>query len=101
MKILKSGSFKDPEKWRATVTCMKKDKFDTSGCRAKMEIDMRDLFLMYWEGTHFQHHYTAVRCPQCGKYNRVRNVPDYVLEKVWTCEAKRAAVFDGFSESIY
>lgn len=101
MKIVTDGQLGDPAKWTTTVKCGKKDPPDTKGCGAEMEITATDLILMYWEGTHFTHHYAAVRCPQCGKYNRVKDVPEPIYDKLDTARNRRKAVFDGFSESIW
>ena len=103
MQIVKDGEVGNPDKWKAEVTCEKKDKFDTNGCSAVLSIILKDMIMMYFEGTHFRHYYTAIKCPRCGKYNRVKDVPVPVLKKFGydTARRRKSAIFDGFSESIY
>ena len=67
---------------------------------AKLEVEESDLVLLYWEGTHFTHHYCGVRCPQCGHVSAVRRVPESVWQRVNTPANRRRATFDGFSEAI-
>ncbi len=102
MEVIKDGSIGPIENWSTEVTCEKQDKFDKKEhCGAILKVGMKDLILMYWEGTHFTHHYTGMKCPQCGKYNAVKHVPDSIWKKLNTAKARSKAVFDGFSESIW
>ena len=99
MKVLKEGSV--AEIWTAEVTCAKSDKLDKEeSCGAVLEVFEEDLVVRYWKGTHFTHHYAAIKCPRCGKYTAVKNVPISVRERVLVAK-KKNATFDGFSESIY
>jgi len=101
MEVIKDGKVGDPDNWSAEVVCEKKDKFDRDGCSAILAVTAEDLTMMYWHGTHFRHNYAAIMCPQCGKYNRVRDVPKPVWLKFNTIENREGSIFDGFSESIY
>lgn len=101
VEVVKNGKVGNPDAYKTEVKCEKKDKFDKDGCGAVLAVTAQDLIMMYWHGTHFRHNYTAVRCPQCGKYNRVRDVPPLVWEKFNTVKNREKAIFDGFSESIY
>lgn len=100
MDIVKDGKIGSPDNWQAEISCEKKDKLDKSGCGAVLSVTVKDLLMMYWHGTHFRHDYPAVRCPQCGKYNRAE-VPDLVWERFNTAKNRKKGIFDGFSESIY
>ncbi len=100
MKVLKEGSVEAPKKWKAKVMCGKKDRYDKKGCGAVLGVTAKDLVMMYWEGTHFCHHYAAIKCPRCGKHNRVE-LPALVWEKFNTDEHRRKAIFDGFSDSVW
>ncbi|MEK7561172.1 MAG: hypothetical protein AAB539_04445 [Patescibacteria group bacterium] len=99
MEIVKDGAIGNPDDWKAEVVCGAKDGMDKDGCGAVMSITAGDLVIMYWHGTHFRHDYPAVRCPQCGKYSRVK-IPTLVWEKLNTVKNRRKAIFDGFSEEI-
>jgi hypothetical protein len=96
MKVLVDGSVGDPEVWREAVTCHKQSKRD-GGCGAVFEAGPKDLVVMYWKGTLFNHYYLAVQCPQCGKYNAVYGVPEHIWEEVNNPENRKNAIFDGFS----
>lgn len=104
MKVAKEGNVPDAKDWEIVTLCSKKDKYDTEGCGAKLEeIREQDLVLMYFKGSHVNHYYSAVRCPRCGKYNRVGNTPETKLpQTIWerldTDKNERAAIFDGFSD---
>jgi len=99
MKVIKSGKVEKPENWKAKVTCKKKDELDSTGCGAVLTVTAKDLVMMYWHGTHSCHYYTAVKCPQCGKYNRAK-IPDSVWKEFNTATNRKKAIFDGFDESI-
>ena len=71
MRVLEDSSVSTPEEWHVGVRCGAKDKYDAEGCGALLEVQMEDLFVAYWHGTHFAHYYTATRCPLCLKLNRV------------------------------
>ncbi|HEY4474914.1 MAG TPA: hypothetical protein VJC06_03265 [Candidatus Paceibacterota bacterium] len=101
MEVVKDGKVGNPEEWKTEVICRKKDKFDEDGCGAVLSVTAKDLVMMYWHGTHFRHNYTAIRCPQCGKHNRIRDVPKLVWEKFNNVENRNKSISDGFSESIY
>lgn len=100
MKVLKHGKIGDLAHWKTVVSCGKKDAYDEVGCGAELEIAKEDLVLMYWHGTHFPHYYGAVKCPQCGKYNKVKDIPDSTWGEVATPKNKKGAKFDGFSEEL-
>ena len=97
MEIVKEGSIPSPELWCEEVTCNAKDKHDKEGCGAVLKITATDLVLAYWEGTHFNHYYTAIKCTRCLKYNRV-SPPETVWGPLHMHDNKRNAVFDGFSD---
>ena len=103
MKILKKGKVEkrvSVREWKMIITCQKDDEHDNDdGCGAKLCVCFKDLFLRYFYGTHFWHYYTSVRCPQCGKCVRVWDVPEPVLEKVFTPRNKEQADFDGWSDN--
>ena len=101
MEVVKDGKVGNPDNWKIEVVCEKKDKFDKDGCGAILAVTAEDLVMMYWHGTHFRHYYSGIMCSQCGKYNKVRDVPRPVWIKFSTAENKDKAIFDGFSESIY
>ena len=101
MKVLKDGEHGPPEDWSEELTCKKRDKYDKKGCGAVLQVTFEDLVMMYWHGTHFPHYYSAVKCPQCGKYNATKNLPNPLWVKFNTKARRRKAVFDGFSDSIY
>jgi hypothetical protein len=102
MKVIKNGSAAPDglENWNTEVTCAKRDKFDSKGCGAVLEVTEEDLILMYWHGTHSAHHYSGMKCPQCGKYNAVENLPDPIWNRLNTKKRRAKSVFDGFSESL-
>jgi len=100
MEIVKDGNIGNPDDWKAEVKCDKNDKYDKDGCGAVLSIAAADLVMMYWYGSHFLHFYTAVRCPQCGKYNEVK-VPNLVWEKFNTAKNQNKAIFDGFSDEAH
>src|SRR3989338_65421 len=101
MRVVRAGKVKivkvSVKQWRIKVVCAKKDKYDTTGCRAKLEIAAKDLVMMCWYGSFFPHYYLAAQCPLCGKYNMV-GVPDSIWEKLDTAESRRKAIWDGFSD---
>jgi len=94
MKVLKTGSVPAENGWNASITCEKKDKVDGNGCSAILNVKVKDLLHYFWRGTHFAHSYPAIKCPLCGKINRVENVPVPVKEKLF----KKSATFDGFED---
>lgn len=98
MEVVKDGKVGNPENWKTVVSCSKKDAYDSVGCGAELEVRPNDLILMYFKGSHSNHYYTAVKCPQCGKYDRVRDVPKPIWEKIHTNANKAKAIFDGFSD---
>lgn len=99
MRVISERNVVRPEDWIATVLCEAKDQHDPAGCGTQLEVTAKDLKLLYWKGSHFNHYYTAVKCPQCGKYNREKNVPDPIYKKMTSTERKRSkAIFDGFSD---
>ena len=98
MRIIKKGNVQKPKNWKAEVTCGKKDELDGDGCGAVLSVAAKDLVMMYWHGTHSRHYYTAIKCPECEKYNRV-DPPDPVLKQFNTATRRRKAIFDGFDES--
>lgn len=98
MEVLQSGIYGSPEEWNQVVVCQKFDEYDSDGCGAELSIAADDLVLRYFRGTHFKHHYTAICCPECAKYNRVLDVPKPVLQLVYTDENYAAATFDGFKD---
>lgn len=101
MKVVKSGMVPKPlilSAWKASITCEKKDTPDSKGCGAILEVEAKDLIMMYWKGSHFDHHYAAVKCPCCDKYNRVKEFPDALWQKFSTAERRAKAIFDGFSD---
>ncbi len=101
VEVVKDGKVGNLDDWKVEVVCRKKDRFDKKGCGAVLVVNGQDLVMMYWHGTHFRHNYTAIKCSQCGKYNRVRDVPKPVWEKFNTTENRENAIFDGFNDSIY
>ena len=100
MKTKRSGKFGPVEGWSKEVTCGKQDKLDENGCGAVFEVVLEDLVWAYWHGTHFRHHYPAIRCPECGKLNQARDVSDALLAKLAEIKPKADAEFDGFSDAI-
>lgn len=94
MELVKDGIYARPEEWRASVVCEKFDQYDQEGCGAEYIIDATDLVLRYFRGTHFEHHYTAMQCGQCEKYNRVKDVPVGILRSL----SRATATFDGFED---
>src|SRR3989338_6617129 len=101
MKVVKTGTVTKPpamSDWTASVTCEKKDKPDTNGCGAILEVKATDLIMMYWKGSHFDHHYAAVKCLCCNKYNKAKELPYALWEKFNTAERRAKAIFDGFSD---
>ena len=97
MKVLKDGSVGDPAYWKRKVVCEKFDEYDKEGCGAELEIGEKDLVHMYFEGEYFPHSYAAIKCPQCGKYTRVNDVPDPIWQKV----KKITAMFDGWKNGTF
>jgi len=98
VRVKEKGNFSLKE-WRVDKTCESDDEHDKrTPCGAVLSVKAKDLSLRYWKGSHFNHFYTVVRCPLCGKVNRVRNVPDLVVEKTRTPRNMEQAEFDGFSD---
>ncbi len=102
MKVIEHGSSyigdekKFLKEWKTNVRCGKDDKSDRSEpCGALFEVKADDLLHRYWLGTHSSHSYTAVRCPECGKINRVREVPEIVFRYALS---RKEAVWDGFED---
>ena len=95
VEVKKEGEV--PLHFRMEVRCEKFDNYDTSGCGAILEVKESDLVLRYWQGSHFNHYYAAVKCPCCGKYTKIK-VPSTVFERIDTAENRKKAVFDGFSD---
>ena len=100
MKVIKDGKIGNPDNWQTKIVCEKKDRLDSEVCGAELEVTEKDLVMMYWHGTHFKHCYTAAKCPQCGKYNRVEEVPQPIWERFNTTRRRELAIFDGFTEEI-
>lgn len=102
MKVIKNGSVVPGgiDNWKVEVTCHQRIKREKEGCGAVLEVAKKDLVMMHWFGTHFQHWYTAVRCPQCGKYNAV-DVPDPIWQRFNTKKRRARSVFDGVDDSIW
>jgi hypothetical protein len=100
MKIKEHGKHGDLENWSLEVTCAKdcRERGEGCGCGAVLEIGAADLCLMKWYGTHFAHYYAAVRCPECGSYLEVKDVPEPVWEVLLKDKSK--AVFDGVDDRI-
>lgn len=103
MKVIKDGKIGKLEDWKSKITCCKQVSSidDLDGCGALLEITTKDLVLMKWYGTHFCHHYSAVRCSQCGNYNAVKDLPQPLWEALNTDENRAKAIFNGHDESIY
>ncbi len=101
MKVIKSGTVVPGgiDNWKTEVTCKKRAKADPDGCGAVLEVTEKDLVMMHWFGTHFQHWYAGVRCPQCGKYNSA-DVPDLIWERFDNKKRRAKSVFDGTDHSI-
>lgn len=98
MKVIKPGNIGDLDNsWETEVVCEKKDRVDQIGCGAVLSITAQDLLMMHFFGAIFCHYYSAVRCPQCGKYNRVKT-PDLVWEKFNTAANQKKSIFDGFDD---
>ncbi|MCX5735228.1 MAG: hypothetical protein NTW68_13005 [candidate division NC10 bacterium] len=97
MRLLKAGGTENLKNWKGYVTCDKKNEHDGKGCGTVMEIEERDLGLMYWEDASSQHYYVAVRCPECGKHNIVRNVPNSILVRMVDSMNRGGSRFDGYS----
>lgn len=94
MKVLKDGKFgKD---WKTVVKCEGVKSMNSTGCGAELEVESKDLVPMLWYGTHFAHKYAGVKCPQCGVYSAVKDVPD----SVWSKAKSKKAVFDGTDQSL-
>ena len=101
MKVVKDGKIGDLKNWKMKLVCEKKDKYDEKeGCGAELEITKADILIMYWHGTHFPHYYSAVKCPQCGKYIETGGIPKPLWEELATPKNKADAIFDGFSQEI-
>lgn len=103
MKVKEHGSKfinGDWETWSIDINCAKFDEHDEKGCGAKLKIVASDLKWRYWEGSHFNHYYLAVQCPECGKFTRVSTklVPPTVFAKLDKAAKKHTATFDGFSD---
>lgn len=98
-KVKEEGNV--PLDWKMEVRCEKIDEHDSKskGCNALPEVEEKDLVLRYWEGTHFTHHYAAVKCPCCGKYIRV-DVPDSAWERINTSRNRRKSTSNGLDASI-
>ena len=97
MKVIKKGKVEERKNWKK-VTCQKDDKYDKEeGCGAILSVTVKDLVMMFFRGTHYRHYYTAIKCPQCGKHNRVM-LPDSIWRKLNTEENRSKALFDGFSD---
>jgi len=97
MRLLKVGGAENLKNWKGYVTCDKKNDHDRKGCGTVMEIEEGDLGLMYWEDGSSQHYYVAVRCPECGKHNNVRNVPNSILVRMVDSMNRGGSGFDGYS----
>jgi len=69
----------------------------SKGCGAELEVSEKDLYHLYYYGTHVRHNYAAFKCAYCGKMNHAGGVPDEVWRKV----KKKTAKFDGFDNRIY
>ncbi|QQG45962.1 MAG: hypothetical protein HYY55_03200 [Candidatus Niyogibacteria bacterium] len=100
VKVKKEGSVPlVPLDWKAEVKCKRDDKYDKSEpCGAVLEVTTKDLVLRHYRGAFLTHHYPAVRCSCCGKYNRVA-VPDNVWKRINTAKNRKKSSFDGFSDS--
>ena len=99
MKVLKAGRVSGSGKpWRTKVVCRKRDQFDSEGCGAQLAVTEKDLVMMYYLGTHFQHFYAAVKCPLCGHYTAPRDIPGPVWSRLDTAAKRAKAVFDGVTD---
>ncbi len=98
MEILQEGTVPAPELWHEEVTCKADDKHDTEEkCGAVLKITAADLVLRYYKGSHFNHYYTAIRCPRCLKWSRVFP-PEVVWRPLHSDENRAKAMFDGFGD---
>jgi hypothetical protein len=98
MKVLVVGGTEGQKNWRGYVSCEKKNNHDQPGCGAVLEVEERDLNLMYWEDGSSQHYYVGVRCPECGKYNEARHVPKPIFDRLVHAMNHGTAIFDGYSQ---
>jgi hypothetical protein len=97
MRVLLGGE--GEKNWKGYVSCEKHHDHEREGCGAVMEVEEGDLILMYWEDRSLEHFYPAVRCPLCGKYTEVKNVPMAVFERTVDSLKKGKTVFDGYSQT--
>lgn len=96
MKVLIVRGKESPKSWKGYVACEKRNNHDKQGCGAVLEIEEGDLNLMYWEDNSSQHYYVAVRCPECGKPNEVKDVPRTILERMVEMLKHGKTLFDGY-----
>lgn len=104
MKVITQGGVPSAENWSAQIICKKEEPMKGAhgtrpggGCEAVLEVTKDDLVLMSSHGTHFLHHYSAVRCPNCGKYTAV-DIPDPMWEEL---RKTKKAIPDGFDDNVY
>lgn len=101
-KELNNGWKKKKTVWVKEVTCADSDPAicnHTKGCEAKIEINEKDLVVMYWYGTHFKHQYFAFQCPCCHKFNPVEKVPEKIVKQL-DKKIFETKIFDGFDDRI-
>jgi hypothetical protein len=103
MEVVKVGDVPSAADWSAEVICKKEEPVKGAngtkpggGCEAVLKVAEGDLVLMSWYGTHCLHHYSAVRCPNCGKYTHV-DIPEPMWERL---RMTKTAIPDGFDDSI-
>ena len=97
MRVLMVGGVESRKNWKGYITCAKRTDHDRNGCGAVLEVEEVDLSLMYWEDRSTQHYYVAVRCPECGKANEVKNVPETILGRLIDSMEHGRSLFDGYS----
>lgn len=80
MKVIK-----EPEKFKLTVVCKQiRDKFgyvwgsEEDYCGATLEVETTDIFKREWNKYSEKGVDYGVKCPICGSFIPVQNVPNYV-----------------------
>ena len=104
MEVVRDGNINDLENWREQITCQENYKWDTiQGCHAVLEVtslDAGNFSLMYWFGRHEEkNYYPVVKCPRCGKYIKVTNIPGSIREELYNEQNKQNATFDGYYDT--
>lgn len=103
VKVLQDGQFGDNfSLWKQEVTCMGRHRAPAlgGGCGAKLEVCYSDLQLAKFRGGHFFDYYCVAKCPQCGTFTRVANMPKQLFTSLNTPANQKKAVSTGLDERV-